>query len=130
MEQLIASSSGGLQVAQSPGRLIEVAMLARKIKLRLSREQLAVIGKLMGSYLSGANLYGLDEKVIYFLVWEIYEGKFRKKMLELKPQISITLDLPHAWALMNMLFLIDLSAWPYEKTIANLIIGEIDNQTA
>lgn len=114
---------------QTTGRMIEVAMLARKIKLRLNKEQLAVIGKVMGSYLSSARLGDLDDKVVFLLVWEIYEGKVRKKMLELKPEIGLTLDLPHAWALMNMFFLVDLSAWPYEASIARQIISEIDHQT-
>lgn len=129
MEQLTVTLASGLQAVQTPGRLIEVAMLARKIKLKLSKEQLAVIGKVMNGYLMGAHLGEIDDKVIYYLVWEIYEGKIRKQILKLKPEIGLTLDLPHAWALMNMFFLVDLSSWPYEASVANHIISEIDHQT-
>lgn len=130
MEQLTVTTSGALQGLQTAGRMIEVAMLTKKVKLRLNREQLAVIGKIMNGYLMGAHLGEMDEKVIFFLIWELYETKIRKKMLDLKQDIGLSLDLPAAWALMQMFYSVDLSPWPYESTIANQIISEIDHQTA
>jgi hypothetical protein len=115
---------------QTAGRMMEVAMLTKKVKLRLTREQLQVISKIMYGYLQTVQLHEIDDKTIFYLIWELYEGKIRKKMLSLVPEISLSLDLPHAWALMQMVYSIDLSAWPYENNVAIHIISEIDHQTA
>jgi hypothetical protein len=109
--------------------MMEVAFLTKNVKLKLTREQLASLNLLATYFLHTSLLESLEDKTVFFLVWEIYEGKIRKKALSLKPEIGLTLDLPHAWALMQMCMMVDLTEWPYEESVARYIIQEIDHQT-
>ena len=110
--------------------MIELAMLQKKVKLRLNKEQLAAIGTILQSYLGSSPITDIDSKAVVFLLWEIYENKLRKKTMSLSQEIGLSLDLPHAWALMVMFQEMDLAPWPYENNVANYIISEIDHQTA
>lgn len=119
----------GTYPVESPGRMIEVAMLQRKVRLKLTRDQFAVLGKMMTSYIRGAHLADLDDKAVFYIIWGLYEGKMRKKMLGLKPEIVLSLELSSAWALVQMLYSMELSGWPYELAVASNIISEINHQT-
>ena len=114
---------------QTNGRMIEVAMVMRKVDLRLSREQLASLGRIMSSYLANLNLLSIDEKAIFYLLYGIYEAKVRKKMLSLKPDMKLSLDMAQAWAMSAMIQEMNLVQWPYEYQLGQFIISEIDHQT-
>jgi len=114
---------------QTYGRMIEVAMVMRKVDLRLSREQLASLGRIMSSYLANLNLLSIDEKAIFYLLYGIYEAKVRKKMLSLKPDMKLSLDMAQAWAMSAMIQEMNLVQWPYEYQLGQFIISEIDHQT-
>ena len=124
MEQLIRRDE------QTSGRMIEVAMLMKKVEIRLSKEQLASLGRIMSSYLANLKLRDIDDKAIFYLVYGVYESKIRKKMFSLKQDMKISLDVAQAWAITAMLQDIDLSDWKYEDSIAQFIILEINHQTA
>jgi len=113
---------------QTYGRMIEVAMVMRKVDLRLSREQLASLGRIMSSYLANLNLLSIDEKAIFYLLYGIYEAKVRKKMLSLKPDMKLSLDMAQAWAMSAMIQEMNLVQWPYEYQLGQFIISEIDHQ--
>ena len=117
------------QQDQTKGRMIEVAMVMKKVEIRLSMEQLAALGRIMSSYLANVNLNVIDDKMIFYLLFGIYEGKMRKKMLSIKPAVKLSLDMAQAWAMEVMLMEINLSAWPYEKNLGEFIISEIVHQT-
>ena len=124
MEQLIRRDE------QTSGRMIEVAMLMKKVEIRLSKEQLASLGRIMSSYLANLKLRDIDDKAIFYLVYGVYESKIRKKMFSLKQDMKISLDVAQAWAITAMLQDIDISDWKYEDSIAQFIILEINHQTA
>jgi hypothetical protein len=111
------------------GRMMEVAMVMKKVEIRISMEQLASLGRIMSSYLANILLIDIDSKAIFYLLWAIYEGKVRKKMLSMKPGIKLSLDMAQAWAMMAMLQELDLSVWPYEHQVCQYIISEIHHQT-
>ena len=115
---------------QTQGRLIEVAMLMKKVEIRISKEQLASLGRIMGTYLANLPLTDINDKAIFFLLYGIYESKVRKKQFSLKQQMKVSLDLPQAWAMAAMMQEIDLAAWQYENSLKEMIIREIDHQTA
>ena len=115
---------------QTQGRLIEVAMLMKKVEIRISKEQLASLGRIMGTYLANLPLTDINDKAIFFLLYGIYESKVRKKQFSLKQQMKVSLDLPQAWAMVAMMQEVDLAAWQYENSLKEMIIREIDHQTA
>jgi len=115
---------------QSTGRMIEVAMLTKKVKLKLSKEQLSVVARVMFVFLSNMPLVDIECKSMFYSLWALYEGQVRNKMLSINKKVVVSLDIPHAWALMQMFHEVDLGQWPYENTVAQYIIGEIDHQTA
>ena len=115
---------------QTKGRLIEIAMLMKKVDIRLSMEQFAALGRIMSFYLANMNLNGIDDKAIFYLLYQFYESKVRKKMLSMKQEVKFSLDMPQAWAMAAMLQEMDLAVWPYEYVVKELIIREIDHQTA
>jgi len=114
---------------QTRGRMMEVAQLMRKVEVTLTMEQLAALGRIMSSYLSNLDLFGIDAKAIFYLLYAIYEAKVRKKMLTMKPTVKLSLDMAQAWAMVAMIQEINLSAWPYEYQLGQFIISEIDHQT-
>jgi len=126
MEQLTRAASD----LQTKGRLIEIAMLMKKVDIRLSMEQFAALGRIMSFYLANMNLNGIDDKAIFYLLYQFYESKVRKKMLSMKQEVKFSLDMPQAWAMAAMLQEMDLAVWPYEYVVKELIIREIDHQTA
>ena len=118
------------QQDQTKGRMIEVAMVMKKVEIHLSMEQLAALGRIMSSYLANLRLFDIADKAIFYLLWAIYENRVRKKMLSIKPTAKLSLDMAQAWAMMAMLQEINLSAWPYENNLGQIIISEIVHQTA
>ena len=115
---------------QTRGRMMEVAMVMKKVELHLSMEQLASLGRIMSSYLANLDLYGIDAKALFYLLYAIYEAKVRKKMLQMKPSVKLSLDMAQSWAMVAMIQEMNLSAWPYEYQLGQFIISEIDHQTA
>ncbi|MCX6277682.1 MAG: hypothetical protein NT004_06275 [Bacteroidetes bacterium] len=115
---------------QTKGRLIEVAMLMKKVEIRMSLEQFASLGRIMSSYLANIQLTDIDDKAIFYLLYQMYETKVRKKMFSMKQEIKFSLDMPQAWAVTVMMQEMDLSIWPYEYAVMELIVREIDHQTA
>ena len=115
---------------QTQGRLIEIAMLMKKVDIRMSMGQFASLGRIMSSYLANMNLNRIDNKAMFYLLYQFYESKVRKKMLSMKQEVKLSLDMPQAWAMAAMLQEMDLYMWPYEYAVKELIIREIDHQTA
>ena len=112
------------------GRLIEVAMVMRKVEIRLSIEQLASLARIMNSYLGNIRLTDdIDDKAIFYLLYQMYEAKVRKKILSLKQDAKLSLDMAQAWAMTAMLMEMDFAGWPYEHQVKQYIIGEINHQT-
>jgi hypothetical protein len=126
MEQLTRTASD----LQTQGRLIEIAMLMKKVDIRMSMGQFASLGRIMSSYLANMNLNRIDNKAMFYLLYQFYESKVRKKMLSMKQEVKLSLDMPQAWAMAAMLQEMDLYMWPYEYAVKELIIREIDHQTA
>ena len=110
-------------------RLIEVAMVMKKVEIHLSKEQMAALSKIMSSYLANLDLFGIDSKALFYLLYAIYESKLRKKMLSLKPGMKLSLDMSQAWAMVAMIQEMNLIAWPYEYQLGQFIRSEIDHQT-
>lgn len=115
---------------QIQGRLIEVAMVMKKVDIRLSMAQFTALGRIMSSFLGNMTLSDVDDKALFYLLYHFYEGKIRKKMLSLKTEVKLSLDMPMAWAIAAMLQDMDLDAYPYESNVKLYILSEIDHQTA
>jgi len=115
---------------QTQGRMIEVAMVMKKVELRLSREELAAFGRILSSFLANIALYSIYEKSVFFILYNVYESKIRKKAITMKSEYKISLEMPQAWAVTEMLEGMDLNCFPYEYSLQRGIISEIDHQTA
>lgn len=118
----------GELVTKTARSVVDIALVMRKVEIRLSMEQLASLGRIMSSYLANLSLWSIDEKAIFYLLYHIYETKIRKKMLCLKPDVKFSVDMPQAWAMVAMIQEMDLSRWPYESQLAQYIVSEIDKQ--
>lgn len=106
-----------------------VGMAIRKVDIHLTKDRVMAMSRIMSSYLTTMDMRGIDGKAIYFLIYGIYESKIRKKILLMKPGMKLTLDMAQAWAMFAMLQEMNLTQWPYEESIKQLIIYEIDQQT-
>jgi len=114
---------------QTRGRMMEVAMVMKKVELHISREELAAFGRILSSYLAHLILYSVYEKHLFYILYQIYESKIRKKAITMKSEYKISLDITQAWAVAEMLEGMDLDLFPYEYNIQRVIISEIDKQT-
>ena len=114
---------------QTKGRVMEVAMLMKKVKLNLSREELSAFGRILSSYLANMPFYSIYEKSLFFILYQVYETKIRKKAITMKSEYKISLDMSQAWAVAEMLEEMDLDLFPYEYNLQRVIISEIDHQT-
>jgi len=106
-----------------------VGMAIRKVEIHLTKDRVVAMSRIMSSYLTTMDMRSIDGKAIYFLIYGIYETKIRKKILLMKPGMKLTLDMAQAWAMFAMLQEMNLTQWPYEESIKQLIIYEIDQQT-
>jgi len=106
-----------------------VGMAIRKVEIHLTKDRVVAMSRIMSSYLTNMDMRDIDGKAIYFLIYGIYETKIRKKILLMKPGMKLTLDMAQAWAMFAMLQEMNLTQWPYEESIKQLIIYEIDQQT-
>ena len=132
MEQLTTIGQTALTTDQNQnrGRLIEVAMLMKKVVIKLSAEQMKALSSLMQMYFMFAQLNQLHDKAEFYLVYSIFEGKIRTKVFDLKPSHKLKLDIAQANALWWMLSNIDINdAAIFENTMRDYIMNEIDHQT-
>ena len=128
MEQLI-SKRGVQPCPSSLGRLMEVQMLMRKVKIKLSKEQIYALISLMQVFLSRYPITGLKDKSIYLRVLQLFEKRIRFKQFNSK-STSITLDVYTAEALFQMAYWLQhYDFQPYEKNLIRHLIDEIHHQT-
>lgn len=122
MEQLTINNQG-------PGRIIEVVMLMKKVEITLSREQYLALGRIMNTFLNHYCLLLVRDKAIFYLIYKYHECIYRKNMLSLKRKFKISLDMAQAYAFYSMMQFLNVSDWPFEETIVQMFIAEIDQQT-
>lgn len=128
MEQLTAQRA--MQTAPtSQGRLMEVQMLMRKVKIKLSKEEIYTLITLMQIFLSRYPITGMKEKSIYLRVLNLFEKRIRFKQFVSK-STSFTLDISTAEAVCQMASWLQYHSFgPYEKNIIRMLIEEIHHQT-
>jgi len=114
----------------SRSKLMEIALVMKKVKIKLTSSQVEALGRIMSNYMANIEIRRLDEKAIFFLLYSIFEGKLRKKILSLQPEMTLSIDISQAWSLFELLQEMDLDSWPYENSVKELIIRQIDKQTA
>lgn len=132
MDELTKSVQTGLTFNenQNRGRLIEVAMLMKKVVIKLSSEQMKALSALMQMYFMIAQLNQLHDKAEFYLVYTIFESKIRSRMFDLKPSCKLKLDIAQANAMWWMLSNLEISDTAiYENTMRDYIMAEIDHQT-
>ncbi|GEM_PF-2578448 len=131
MEQL-TQFNGREMMQTSRGRMIEIAMLRKKIEIRLGQSQFESFDRLMVLYLATTCFNGdLFEKATYFIVHQVYEKKIRPKHMDLKPMFKLLFTVAEAAAIHHMLYILNIPTESiYENTLRNLIHSEIDHQTA
>ncbi|MEI6683447.1 MAG: hypothetical protein WCO44_12495 [Bacteroidota bacterium] len=110
-------------------RVPQVSMALAKVEIHLTKDRIIALSRIMSSYLSNMTIQDIDDRAIYLLIYSLYETKIRKKLLTMKPGMKMTLDMPQAWAMFTMFQEMDLSAWPYEESLKELIVYEINQQT-
>ena len=130
MEQLIQyNPAQSLQTTR--GRIIEVAMLRKKVTLQLTQSQFEVLDGLFVLYLHTARLTDHMDKAHYFLVHQVYEKKIRPRHLDLKVIFKLSFNIAEASAIYLMLLKTNIqSCFIYENNLRNFITSEIDHQTA
>jgi len=107
----------------------KVSLALAKVEIHLTKDRIVALSRIMSSYLTNLDMRGIDDRAIYLLIYSIYESKIRKKLLSIKPGMKLSLDMAQAWAMFAMLQEMNLTQWPYEESIKQLIIYEIDQQT-
>ena len=129
MEQLIPLNIREAMISR--GRLIEVAMLKKKVVIPLTRSQFETFDRLILLYLTSTRLVNLIDKANYFIIQMVYEKKIRPAHLNLKTKFRFNFNVAESSAIYTMLFrLIISSESAYETTLRNFICSEIDFQTA
>lgn len=127
MEQLELTPSKNPEIYLR-GRSMELAMLQKKVIIKLTGEQLKTLVHIMTHYIYNHSMITLGEKATIALLVKI-EGKNRQKMFLPKKSFTLSLDIPSALAIFQMFIDLDFSGFPYERTLCDLITGEIDHQT-
>ena len=118
------------QLTSSRGRMIEIAMLRRKIEISLTQSQFEAFDLMMVSYLALSAINTLSEKANYYIVHQVYEKRIRPKHLDLKTVFKLKFTIAEACAIHTMLCGICIpNKSIYEETLRNLITSEINQQT-
>ena len=109
-------------------RRTEMARMMEKIKISLSVEQLAALGRVLTYYMANMQVNDIYDQAALLLLYRFSE-KARGKMFTTKNAVLISFDLPTAVTLIDMFREVDLKMWPYEYSVQTYIISEIDKQT-
>lgn len=131
MEQLTTVNNREM-MRTSRGRVIEVAMLRKKVEIKLTQSQFEALDRMMVLYLATTCFNGdLLSKANYFTIHQVYEKRIRPKYLDLKTVFKLKFTIAEASALEIMFNSLNIPVESvYEITLVNLICSEIDHQTA
>jgi len=117
--------------ANSSGRMMEVRMITRKVRLELSRDQLDSFMWMVRIFLVHYPIIELKAKAHFLRVMNFYEKKLRSKQLSQKAKIGLSFDFSTADSLMEMLdYMFYQEMGVYEKTLRGHLYGQLDHQTS
>lgn len=112
-----------------PRQAAAFSKLFFKISLKLTRQQMESLARMMVHFFIHAPLDCKEDGAQIYLVHEIYEKKVRPKLILAKPVYNVSMNVAQAsnlwWALAGL----NLDGWPYENTLRDFICAEIDRQT-
>lgn len=113
-----------------PSQLGDVSRLFIKVKITLSDGQFKALFHIIAFWLNKSPAKGeLFEKAYYLSVHRLFNSKLQKAIFNLRPKVTISLDICQAETLMNALADYQLNSSSYEIMTINHIISEIDKQT-
>lgn len=114
--------------------LILIGRMQRKIKVKLSREEMQSFTMLSLMWLQTTqsvrgNFY---ERAQYMTYLDVYEKKLRSSAVAVKPELKISLSMMQAYVTLLVALIIseNLASYAnYERNIINQIIQQIDEQS-
>jgi len=120
-----AESIGGI-----PSKLGDISRLFRRVKITLSDGQYKALFHLISFWLNKAPAKGqLFEQAYYLSVHKLFNSKLQKAIFNLRPKVTLSLDICQANTLMEALTDYQLNNSSYEIMTINHIIKQIDQQT-
>jgi hypothetical protein len=105
-----------------------MGLIKATIPVKLTIEQLYAFGRIMTIYLGKKNPEDIFEKATVCLIFKLNE-KARNAAFTTKKNIVLRIDLPSGAALMDLFLEFNLDDWPYEASVRDYIISEIDKRT-
>lgn len=119
-----------VDVGAIPSKLGDISRLFRKIKITLSDGQYKALFHIMAFWLNKAPAKGeLYEEAYYLSVHKLFNSKLQKAVFNLRPKVTLSLDICQANILMEALTDYQLNSSSYELMTINHIVQEIDKQT-
>ncbi len=112
-------------------QLTEIQVLLKKVEFDVSMPQLRTLSFLVQGFLLRKNGLKLNivEKVLHYMIYEIYEKKIRPNEIKQKAKVKIKLNIAQAQALKSAFGYLNVEHMPYENTLVDYITGEIHRQT-
>ncbi|KAF0199016.1 MAG: hypothetical protein FD170_3944 [Bacteroidetes bacterium] len=130
MKDLIQHTGFKPSLAQISSKQAEIGRLLRKIKIKLSDSQFKALDMLLSVWLNFTPANGhLTDEAHYLQVYRLHTSKVQKAIFNLRPSITLSLDIAQANALIEALRDYKLFPSSYELMTINHIIQEIDKQT-
>lgn len=108
----------------------QIGKLLRKIKIKLTAEQFRALNRVFTFWLNKTELDGdLYQQAYYLSVYKIYMTKLQKSIFNIRPKVTLSLDLIQADTLMTALQDYQFDNSTYEMNVILFVIQEIDKQT-
>lgn len=115
--------------AMQPEALQSISAALRKVKLKLTRQQLGSIAIIMQMHVNKARPRGVFELAQLYECYKLAE-KLRLKMMRNPERVKLSLTLPEAAALYDVMDNTEFADFAqYESNLALYIIMTIDEQT-
>lgn len=107
-----------------------MALLSKKIKIKLGREELKSLDAIVKYWLMTQDLKNDDMHMQAFLqaAIKLVETKLRPGVMQLKPTLSIKLDVMQAYVLREVLDDFSFLESSFEMNLVNRVIAQIDRQ--
>ncbi len=125
MEQLGLTTTGSRDYHLT-ARNIELVMLSKRIRIKLTNEQIRSLVQLMTHYIFHHPLISMQDKVTMFHLVKL-ESSLRPQAF-MPRGINLGLNIPQAQSLFQMFCDFNLQEHEYETMLGNYIMGEIDHQ--
>lgn len=107
-----------------------MALLSKKLKIKLGREELKSLDAIVKYWLMTQDLKNEDMhmQALMQAAIKLVETKLRPGVMQLKPTLSIKLDVMQAYVLREVLDVFNFLDSSFEMNLVNRIIAQIDRQ--